>query len=181
MRKCKNKDCKKLFIPVRPLQFVCSFPCAVALSKYLSDTKEKKEWQQEKKRLIEKTKTHSDWLQDLQKVFNTFIRLRDADLPCISCDTNMKGRKGDASHFYSVGSYPSLRFDENNVHLGCVQCNQHLHGNIQEYKIRLPLRIGQSEYNQLESKRHSISKLAIFEIKEKIEYYKAKINELKTK
>ena len=40
-----------------------------------ADTKERKE----------KIKTHSDYLRELQPIFNTFIRLRDYNENCISC------------------------------------------------------------------------------------------------
>ena len=67
------------------------------------------EWNKERKQIMEKLKTHKDYLNELQVVFNTFIRLRDKDQWCISCGCNMVGRKGDASHYYSVGSAPELR------------------------------------------------------------------------
>lgn len=130
--------------------------------------------------LKEKTKTHSMWLNDLQKVFNQYIRVRDKGKPCISCDTPLIG-KYDAGHYMSVGAYANLRFNEDNVHGQCVHCNQHKHGNQVEYGIRLPLRIGMERYNDLLLSRNSNSKLSVEEIKEKITHYKELIRLINSK
>jgi ssDNA-binding Zn-finger/Zn-ribbon topoisomerase 1 len=137
--------------------------------------KEDKKWVAEKK---ESLKTHSDWMQLLQIAFNTYIRLRDKDLPCISCGQNLQGKKTDASHFYSCGAYPQLRVDEDNVHNACVHCNQHKGGNLHEYRKRLPARIGQERFDALEERKQQELKLTLPEIKEKIAYYKGLIKEL---
>jgi len=134
----------------------------------------KKDWQKEKSELKAKLKTHSEWLKDLQAIFNTYIRERDKGKPCISCDTPLKG-KFDAGHFFSVGAYPNIRFNEDNVHGQCVYCNQHKHGNINEYAIRLPYRIGQERYDNLLISRNESNKLTTAEIKDKIAYYKEKV------
>ena len=174
MAKCKI--CKKEFEKRSPQHVVCCYsPCGVLYMSEITEKKRKKAWNKEKKELKEKIKTHSDWLNELQKVFNKFIRLRDKDKTCISCGISLKNRKYDAGHYYSVGSSPSIRFDEDNCHGQCVACNQHKHGNITEYTINLPLRIGYLRFESLKQKRNESLKLTIPEIKEKIEFYKQKI------
>ena len=138
---------------------------------------ETKQWNREKKALKEKLKTHSGWLNDLQKVFNQYIRLRDKGKPCISCGCSLIN-KYDAGHYFSVGAYPNIRFHEDNVHGQCVACNQHKHGNTTEYSLSLPMRIGIERYEKLLETRADPLKLSIEEIKEKIKYYKLKIKEL---
>jgi len=133
----------------------------------------KNQWKKEKSEIKAKLKTHSEWLNDLQKVFNTYIRARDLKKPCISCDKPLIG-KFDAGHFFSVGAYPNIRFNEDNVHGQCVHCNQHLHGNVNEYVIRLPFRIGQERYNLLFLRRNECGKLTVSEIKELLIDYKNK-------
>jgi hypothetical protein len=59
-------------------------------------------------------------LKKAQTVFNAYIRLRDKDNGCISCNT---GSVEQASHFYSAGQFTALRFNENNVHGSCLRCN----------------------------------------------------------
>ena len=174
----KCKWCKEAFIPVRPLQTVCGATCGYHLAMEQRRKVVVKSWKIEKAFTKEKLKTHKDYLKDLQKVFNTFIRLRDKHENCISCDCSMQNRKGDASHFFSVGGNANLRFDEDNVHLSCVTCNQFRHGNIAEYAVRLPGRIGKKRFEQLQERRNAVSKLSINEIKAKVFYYKEKVKEL---
>ena len=142
--------------------------------------KRKKQWRKEKTELKARLKTKSEWLNDLQKIFNTYIRERDCGKPCISCDKPLRG-KYDAGHYFTVGAYPNIRFDEDNIHGQCVECNQHKHGNITEYAIRLPYRIGQQRYDDLLLRRNESNKLSVEDIKSKISEYKNKTKELQQK
>jgi hypothetical protein len=187
---CANKECnqgnfgkRKRFEPVRG-EKVCSVECSIAVinSKTYARKYEKQiriENAKNKKAILDSIKSHSKWLNDLQKVFNSYIRLRDADQPCISCNRPLKG-KYDAGHFFSVGAYPNLRFDEDNVHGQCVHCNQHRHGAISEYAIYLPIRIGIEKFESLKERRAKPLKLSIPDIKEMIDYYKLKVKTLKS-
>jgi len=56
-----------------------------------------------------------------QIVFNEYIRKRDADLPCISCGEFKDNYQ--AGHYYAVGGFDGLRFDELNCNKECVRCN----------------------------------------------------------
>lgn len=136
---------------------------------FVSDAKAK-QWNKRKKEMKKELMTLSDYTNALQVVFNKWIRKRDEGKPCISCGTLIGKR--DAGHFYSVGNYPSVRFDEDNVHSQCVHCNQYRGGNIHEYKRWLTLRIGQERIDALEKRAHESRKYSIPEIKEMIEKYK---------
>ena len=177
LRKRKCKACNGLFQQDRPLQYVCSFGCSIDYQKILKANKEAKEWREEKKKIKESLLTHKDYIQLLQKVFNTFIRLRDKDEPCISCDTTASV-KYDAGHYFPT-TYTYLRFNEDNVHKQCSNnCNLHKSGNFPEYTPRLINRIGKERVDKLHLDRHKTIKLSIPEIKEKIKEYKAKIKSL---
>ncbi len=155
--------------------------CIKAFNESVKLAKEKqkaKQWQKEKKEIKEKLMTKSDYLNIAQKVFNTYIRLRDKDKPCVSCDKPLKQNDINASHYYSVGSSPNLRFNEFNVHNSCIRCNKELHGNIAEYSIRLPLRIGKENFEQLIQDRNKPSLYSINDVKEIISKYRQKIKEL---
>lgn len=173
MKEKKCKVCGNTFKPQNSLQRACSLECAI---KDARQKTVKKEVSKMKKDLL----TRSDYLKGLQAVFNTYIRLRDSDLPCISCGTT-KPVKYDAGHFFSVGAYPNVRFDEDNVHKQCSNhCNVHLSGNIHEYRIGLIKKIGQVRYDQLEQRaKQTVSKLSIPEIQEKTAYYKNLIKLIK--
>jgi hypothetical protein len=156
---------------------VCSIGCARDYAKKKIKQKEKRELIEAKKNLL----THKDYLKMLQISFNTYIRKRDEGKPCISCNNILRG-KFDAGHFYSVGGYPNVRFNELNVWGQCVHCNQHRHGNIHEYAKRLINLIGHRTFNDLEIEAHQKSnKLTVEEIKEKIKYYKLKTKQLEKK
>jgi hypothetical protein len=172
-RKCLV--CKDKFTPQNNTQIVCNPACAVEYMK----KQRSKEWQKEKKVIKQSLETKKDVLKAAQIVFNTYIRLRDKGKPCISCDKPYREKDINASHFYSVGAYPNLRFNEDNVHNSCIRCNKDLHGNINEYTLRLPNRIGIERYNKLVEDRNKPLKLSFDEAKELIAIYKQKIKELK--
>lgn len=175
-RSKRCKICKGSYIPTfSTLQMTCTEPsCILAWADKAKQKKDKREI----KAMRERNKSVSQWRKELQQIFNTFIRLRDKGKPCISCGKPLQG-KYDAGHYYSVGSYPNLRFHEWNVHGQCVACNQHHHGNLLEYNEGILNRIGKAKLDELKSIRHGRLSLPLDEIKASIEHYKQRINELK--
>ena len=181
----KCKECDGYYVKSQSTQQVCSMKCAIAYSKRKAEEKRKKQEKSDRleasRRMRdrkEKLKSRSDWLKDLQRVFNEFIRLRDVDLPCISCGRYHNGQY-HAGHYRSVGACPELRFNEDNVHKQCSACNSHLSGNILEYRLGLIEKIGLERVEFLERKDHPPLKLSVEEIKELIKVYRAKVRELK--
>ena len=165
MPRCK--ECKQKFISKRFLQKTCdNIACALAYSRKQTQI----EWKKEKKVLKDKLKTKSDYQKDLQKEVNYFIRQRDKDKPCISCSKPLIG-KFDAGHYRSQGGNPELRFNELNIFGQCVRCNQHLHGNLIDYRIGLIKRIGVDKVEWIESK-HEPQHYTIEELKEMIIKYR---------
>jgi hypothetical protein len=108
-------------------------------------------------------KSRADWLREAQAAFNRYIRLRDHDKPCISCGRQHQGQ-WHAGHYRSVGACPELRFEELNVHKQCAPCNDHLSGNIVEYRRGLIERIGIDRVEWLEG-NHAAKKYTIEEIR----------------
>ena len=184
MPRCKN--CRLMFKATTFLQSFCrtNEDCLTAESQFavkkLTD-KKAKDWNKEKAVRKKALLSHSEWLNLLQVIFNTFIRLRDKNLGCISCGTQKETIKYDCGHFFSVGGFPNVRFDEDNCHRQCSNnCNVNLSGNIHEYRPRLIEKIGLERFEALEFRaRNKSGKLSIPEIEEKIRYYKEKIKELK--
>jgi len=82
------------------------------------------------------------------KYFRKWVRDRDVELKCISCDSY---NTSDASHFYSAGNYPALRFNPDNVHLSCKKCNMYLSGNLIEYRKNLITKIGLKKVEDLDN------------------------------
>jgi len=176
------KTCKAKFEPRMPMATVCSPFCAMALARSkrgkaerLATVKEKREI----KAKLEKLKSKSAWAREAQAAVNQFIRLRDADLPCISCGRFHQGSY-DAGHYLSRGARPELRFDELNIHKQCVPCNQHLSGNVVLYRINLLEKIGADGVAYLEGP-HEPKKYTIDDLKAIKQHYSALVRELKAR
>lgn len=135
-----------------------------------------KAFKQETVRRKKALKSRSDWLKEAQTAFNAFIRERDMDLPCISCGRFHDGQY-HAGHYKSVGANPELRFNEDNCHKQCAPCNNHLSGNIANYRPNLILKIGQTALDSIEGE-NALQKLTIEQIKDIKSEYKKKLKEL---
>lgn len=176
----KCKVCGDYYVKFQSTQQVCSVKCAMVMGKRKSEEARKKQAKADRllqRQKLQALKSRSDWLKDLQKVFNQFIRLRDKDLPCISCGRYHQGQ-WHAGHYKTVGSSPELRFCEENVHKQCSPCNNHLSGNIVNYRLGLIEKIGLERVEWLERQDHPPLKLTVDEIKALIKVYKAKVKEL---
>jgi len=161
------KQCKRKFEQKQPLQYVCSLECSIDYAKELEEKRQNKEFNTYKKEIKEKHKTKGNYIKDLEAVFNAFIRERDKNLPCISCDA-------------LKGTYKYLRFNEDNVHGQCwFNCNKNQHGNINEYRIRLIKKIGLERVEKLDNDRHKRLELTIPELIELKVVYKEKLRKLK--
>lgn len=110
----------------------------------------------------ERIKTRSDWVKETQAAFNAFIRQRDIDQPCISCQRHHSGQY-HAGHYKTTAAAPELRFNELNCHKQCAPCNDHLSGNLINYRINLINKIGLDRVEWLEGphepKKYSIDDL----------------------
>ena len=173
----KCKFCQKPFQSMRSLQQVCSPSCGIALAQVKQAKKNDKEYDKVTKELKKKLKTRGDYLRECQTAFNAFIRLRDKDLPCISCQRHHTGQY-HAGHYRSVGSAPELRFNELQVNAQCSACNNYLSGNLIEYRKNLIKKIGLDAVERIEG-NHDMPKLSIQEIQELTVFYKQKIKEIK--
>jgi len=171
--RCKN--CKEKFEPIRFNQKYCLQTECV---KVWVELEKVKQWQIKKKILKSEMKTTQDLIKDAQIVFNKFIRLRDKDKPCVSCDKPL-GAKFDAGHYFSSGGHKAITFNEDNVHGQCVACNQHKHGNLIAYQIGIQKRIGAERLLDLHEDAHKIKKWSRDELEEIILTYKSKVNEIK--
>lgn len=172
----KTKDCPKCELSL-PLEAFTS-----TRAKYCKNCKIIRKMEQQKasrQRQIDrlskkKQKTKgvirvSDLKKKVQRVFNKWIRTRDAGLPCISC--GKISDKVDAGHYIAQGSSGELRYNENNVHLQCTACNRFKHGNLIEYRIGLIEKIGENQVVLLEKMRNKTKKWTREELTELLERY----------
>ncbi len=110
-------------------------------------------------------------------VVNQYIRLRDADLPCVSCGRFHDGQ-WHAGHFRSAGGHPELRFEPLNIWRQCAPCNTHKSGDLVNYRAELVRRIGAEKVEWLEGP-HEAKRYTIDDLKAIKAEYRAKIKALK--
>lgn len=142
----------------------------------LKATKPRKDFEQFKKNHKRKETLKGHELRT-KAVVHAAIRRRDKGKPCSSCGTGWNS-DFQACHYHKAELYNALRFNEDNIHGGCVKCNIHLNGNLEEYTVRLPHRIGQDKFNEL----NRLAELSLqtnhhwmpHELDEIINYYKNK-------
>ena len=182
-RRKKCKQCGILFLPVSSMQTICGYNCSVIfvsnkdnLNNLIDDCKIKLKKESNKKKQQFKQNDKSKLKEKAQFYFNKFIRLRDKDLPCISCG-HIKGRQFHAGHFKPVGGNQQLRFNELNCHKQCSICNNYKSGNLVPYRANLIIKIGIENVEYLESDK-SIAKYSVDDYKNIIVKYKNKIKEL---
>lgn len=171
--------CGEAFRLYRSTQKVCSSSCAIKLAKI---PKRSKEEVLRMKELIEKTRTVPELLKKLESEFNRYIRIRDLGNDCISCNKKLTDiRYFHAGHYYSAGKHANVRFNENNVHGQCVECNTHLHGNPIPYRRKLEAKIGAEELKKLDEIAYLTKKWDREELIKLTKVYKLKnkINEIK--
>ena len=105
-----------------------------------------------------------------RQYFHIWIRNRDQDLPCINCGRYTTLQAG---HYFAAGKYNSLRFNEDNVHGECLQCNYFdSQSHAQKYRPNLIKKIGQERYDKLEliaktQRSHKDNRIEFIEIIEK--------------
>lgn len=187
MKHKKCKQCGQVFLPDRPMMSTCSYLCAIDYAKALQEKKQKKD-----KRTALKAFNDSDkniLKRKAIQVFNAYIRKRDLGKPCVSCGYTqqlkydgidgfaMVGRQIHAGHYRPAGNVAILRFDERNVHAQCSICNNHLSGNLVNYRKELINRIGLDQVEELEATNEP-KQYTIEDYTEIIRTYKAKIKEL---
>ncbi len=134
------------------------------------------QWKAKKRRMKDELRTTSDYVKEAQKWVNKFVRLRDKDKNCISCNQPLIG-KFDAGHFFPA-TKASTRFDLRNISGQCVFCNRHKHGNLYQYHIRLLTKIGLKEFEDLERQSKKMKKWEKDELKDIIKLYKQKCKEI---
>lgn len=180
-KKCKNPACGVSFKPsFSTAQKVCSWACGLAIKDVNQEKARKSLAQVERKEIKarkEKLKSRADHMRETQVVFNEWIRLRDAALPCVSCGRHHEGQY-HAGHYRTVGANPELRFEPLNVWKQCAPCNNHKSGDIVNYRIELVKRIGADKVDWLEGP-HELKRYTIEELKTIKAEYRAKTREFK--
>lgn len=173
MKPKKCRYCKEKFTPFNTFQPFCfKEECIKAHNKAEREKKArkaKKEFRESDKKTL---------LQLAQTIVNKYVRLRDANKPCISCGTTQA--KWDAGHFESQGGNGQLRFNTLNIWKQCYRCNQELSSNRAMYRPALIQKIGLERVEQLECD-HSSRKYDVEYLQRLIKVFRKKIKLYETK
>lgn len=180
MKPKRCKCCKATFTPSKPLQAVCGVDCSITMAQQKRALKQAKEQAAERKETrakLEKLKSRAKWAKESQDAFNAWVRLRDAEKPCISCQRHHSGQY-HAGHYLSRGARPELAYEPDNVHKQCSVCNTHLSGNALLYRRNLVELIGVERVEWLEGP-HEPKHYTIEDLKEIKARYTKLAKELK--
>ena len=178
MKTCRV--CRQPFEPRLPMQVVCGIDCARSLAISVRGKAEKQATTKQRKadrERKEKLKSRSELAREAQQALNAWVRLRDADKPCISCGRHHEGQY-HAGHYLSVGARPELRYEPLNVWKQCAPCNTHLSGNAVLFRQALVREIGLERVEWLEGP-HPAKKYTADELRAIKAEYAAKARELK--
>jgi len=160
-----------MFKPFSSIAKVCSIACSL-------DFVDKKKHIKRKRTFLDNDKPFQR--AKAQKSFNEFIRLRDAGAGCISCEKPSDwGGQWHAGHYKTVGARPDLRFNEDNAHKQCSQCNNFLSGNLAQYRMALLAKIGSQRILMLETDTESPHKYTARDYAAIHAEYSAKIKGIK--
>jgi hypothetical protein len=177
-KKFRCSGCRQYFDSSEAIQLPVgrfhSIDCAIAKANKIKEAGDKKEHTAKKRKL--KDEDRSFQLKKTQQIFNKYIRIRDRDDPCISCGRHHSGQY-HAGHYRTVGANPELRFHEWNCHKQCSACNNHLSGNLVNYRISLIDKLG-SEHVQMMEGHHPAKRYTIDNLKTIQRWYKRKIKRL---
>lgn len=160
---CRNRACRKRFVPSSPAIRHCSEDCGAVLAlEYVAKLNAARakaarakatEDRKAHKKALDKYKTIPQLKAELQEVFNRFIRLRDYELPCICCGkwpnggAALVGGQWDAAHWKGRGAADHLRYNEDNVNRALKDCNEFGHT---DYRGGLVKKIGLARVEALE-------------------------------
>lgn len=134
--------------------------------------REKAERELEQARQEKKKKSSLETLKmNVRNVCHSAIKKRDKYKPCISCDEPWHS-SFQAGHYYKAELFSSLKYDEDNIHGQCVGCNNRKEGNLSQYAVNLPNRIGKEKFEVLQEK-------AALEKQNDFKWERSKLNEIR--
>jgi hypothetical protein len=172
------KQCKSLYMPFLSTQLCCGPQCAVlyAREKGTGIEVSRKRAMRERREAARPLKY---WQDRTQTTVNAYVRLRDRDLPCISCGKKT-GAKMNAGHWRSRGARPDIRYDaETNIFLQCEHCNTYRSGHIQGFREGLIAKYGEAWVIEQEETPPTIRRYRREDLEEIKAHYGKLINAIK--
>lgn len=134
---------------------------------------------------MSKKETVGTLKKKLWTIFSRYTRLRDAirttgtayEVICITCPRKCETKYVDAGHGVSRG-YSSTFVDERNVKAQCKRCNGYGSGEQYLFSKAVDKLHGEGTFEELEKLKHQSHKWSRPELRELIEEYTEKFNNL---
>lgn len=128
-----------------------------------------------------KAATLPSLIKKLDRIFSTYIRLRDADesgtCACVTCGKLDHYKNMHCGHFIKR-QHQSVRFDERNTAAQCVRCNLHMGGCQDEYGAHISQKYGHEVLYELLRLKRTAKKWTRDELNEMIQKYQSRVHEL---
>lgn len=106
-------------------------------------------------------------IKDLDCEVSKYVRWRD-NYTCITCGSKKNSQCG---HYVSR-KYFATRFDLRNCNCQCMACNVFLHGNMDEYAMKLKEKYGKNVLEELNELKHTPVKFTIEELQDLLKHFK---------
>jgi hypothetical protein len=179
---CCNPSCGKSFLPkYTSMQVACSLRCAKTVARREREAKEALERELDRAEK-ERLKTRGKLMAEAQAAFNSYIRYRDAGLPCVDCgkpfEPNKPGGSMDAGHYLARSVAPHLRFTEDNVAGQRKNCNRPGGTTRSAFRAGLVARIGEERVRALETD-HTPRKWTQDDFRAIRDTYRSRVREMK--
>ena len=166
---CAFANCANTFLKYKSTDKFCSRNC------YLADFANKELNKNIKEMAVNIAKLST--LESLaKKQIQKWVRLRDKDLPCISCGTSYT-QQWDGGHYLKAEIYSGVIFNPMNINKQCCNCNDHLQGNVIDYRKGMIIKYGEANLIALEelgnkTRKYTFTREELIDITNK---YKLKI------
>jgi hypothetical protein len=151
MKPKKCKFCKNPFFPYSSTHAVCSYQCAIELSKLIVTKQRNQNKRLEREKLKEKNKTEESYRVDLQRKINEIARLIDVGCMCISSQKPMIIGTTIilGGHRFNVNDFRDIRYNLLNIHAQSLRENNYKCGNADGYNVGLKMFYGEDYFNEV--------------------------------
>ena len=163
----------------------CSKSCRLKFNQEKARKEKDKIKEKKVKVRIKKQNSVSYLKKKLWEKVSLYIRLRDSDDDnfCVCCTCGIRKHYKDniqAGHYVPSGSSSFHRYNEKNIHSQCGMCNVVRWWNLIEYRPFMIKKYGLEYTEWLYETRNEIIKLWSMELKELIDHYTIKLNQIKS-
>mgnify|MGYP003654507127 CR=1 FL=1 len=132
--------------------------------------------------MAKKLKTITKLKKELDAIFSTYVRLRDASIDgiaiCVTCNASNHYKKLQNGHFMSR-RHMATRFEEKNTAVQCMGCNMYNQGMQYEMSKYLDKKYGEGTAEEMQLLAHTTVKIGRADYEYYLDLYKEKVKQIK--